>query len=82
MSDYQSQHRRSHGRPMDYADSGSGAGLWIVLGLLAVIALIGVIMAGVGGTPADGTVPVALDPNTTIAPADPTAPAAGTGAPN
>ena len=49
MSDYQSQHRRS-GRPMDYTDSGSGTGLWIVLGLLAVIALIGVIMAGAAST--------------------------------
>ena len=39
MSDYHSQHARNHGRPMDYTDSGSGAGLWIVLGLLALITL-------------------------------------------
>ena len=81
MSDYDTQHARNHGRPMDYTEQGSGAGLWIVLGLLAVVALVGVIMAGAGGTPTDGTAPAALDPNT-IAPADSTAPATGTGAPN
>lgn len=75
MSDYDTQHARHHGRPMDYSNDGSGIGLWIVLGLLAVLALIGILMAGSGGGTVDGAAPATAEPGVIE-------PATGTGAPN
>lgn len=78
MSDYDSHHARHHGRAMDYTDIGSGKGLWIGIALVAVLAVIGLIMAGGGGT-ADGTAPAAIEPG--AAEPNAIAPAAGDAAP-
>ncbi|MEM0949064.1 MAG: hypothetical protein AAGK37_16825 [Pseudomonadota bacterium] len=72
MSDYDLQNRsETRRRAMEYTDERSGSAVWVIIGLVAVVALLGVLVAGAGGS-GDGTAPT----DGAVAPAVDTPPAA------
>ncbi|MEO0655187.1 MAG: hypothetical protein AAFY77_09995 [Pseudomonadota bacterium] len=58
--DYRPNYDRGPG-PMDYAGTNSGGGIWTFIGLIAVVALIGLILFGAATSP-DGTPDGAVAP--------------------
>ncbi|MEL6167715.1 MAG: hypothetical protein AAFR35_03435 [Pseudomonadota bacterium] len=69
MSNYDYRPNDLHGsRALDTATEGASSGVWIVVGLIAVLALIGMLVFG--GASTDGTAPsVAPDGSSAGAPA-------------
>ena len=51
--DYRPTHERGAGA-MDYAGTNSGGGIWAFIGLIAVVALVGLILFGAANAPQEG----------------------------